>query len=460
MDYDTIWKTTLGELEVVLSKANYTTWLKGSFLADITSGKATVGVPNAFSKNWIQDKFHPQIVETLAKLTDGQVDTIEYIVAVKSGVKREIGGSPLIPNAVENSVPPVSKNSHTQQKPKLNSAYTFEHFVVGSSNRMAHAAAEGVAENPGKAYNPFFVYGGVGLGKTHLIQAIAHRVIEKDPTKRVVYITCEQFTNEFVDSLRTGKASEFKHFYREADLLLIDDIQFVAGKEATQEELFHTFNTLHQQNKQIIITSDRVPKAIPTLEERLSSRFEWGLIVDINLPDVETRTAIIQSKINERHFHIDDKMITYIAHGLTTNIREIEGALNHLMAYCDLHHAQATEEIVYTVLKQFMTNNSHASVSPAKIMKAVTQYYNISLDELLGPKRVKELVYPRQIAMHLLRTELHLSFPTIGREIGGKDHTTVMYACNKIEKELKHNEQLQQDVTTLKERLYTLSPAT
>ncbi len=459
MDLDTLWQTALGELEISLSKANYTTWLKGSFLASVENNKVVVGVGNNFSKEWLRKKFSPQILETLSKLTSSSLDTIEYIVAVKSGVVLNAESSPLIPSPVDKSNTPVKAPLHTRQVPKLNPDYTFEHFVVGSSNRLAHAAASAIAENPGRVYNPFFVYGGVGLGKTHLIQAIAQKVLEHDPSKRVVYITCEQFTNEFVDALRSGKASEFKHFYREADLLLIDDIQFVAGKEATQEELFHTFNTLYQQNRQIIITSDRVPKAIPTLEARLSSRFEGGLIVDINLPDVETRIAIIQAKCEERHFELDDKLITFIAHGLSTNIREIEGALNRLIAYCELEHHLATESVIQKILAEFLTSSPQKSVSPSKIIKAVASYYSISTDEIIGQKRTKEIVYPRHIAMHLLHTELNLSFPIIGREFGGKDHTTIIHACEKIENELKKNESLQSDITTIKSRLYNLPPA-
>ncbi len=455
MDTVQLWQTTLGELEVALSKANYTTWFKGSFIADINQSRVTIAVPNNFSKEWLQKKFHPQILETLAKLTNGQIGEIEYVVRSKQGATKEQTSSPLIPRPVEKSPPPVK---HTRQQPKLNPAYTFEHFVVGGSNRMAHAAALAVADNPGHAYNPLFLYGGVGLGKTHLIQAIAHQVLENDPTKRVVYISCEQFTNEFVESLRQGKASEFKHIYRETDVLLIDDIQFIAGKEATQEEFFHTFNSLHQQNRQIIITSDRVPKAIPTLEERLSSRFEWGLIVDINLPDIETRAAIIKSKCEEKNFILDDKLITYLAEGMSTNIREIEGALTRLIAHCELNHVEPTEEVIRVALEQFMTSLPQRAVSPSKILKTTCGYYNITFDELIGIKRTKELVHPRQMAMYLMRSELGLSYPIIGREIGGRDHTTVIYACEKLEKEMKRNDHLQNEMTALKERLYALPP--
>jgi chromosomal replication initiator protein len=456
MDHEKLWHTALGELEVSLSKANYTTWFKGSFIAEITEHKAVLGVPNNFSKEWLRKKFHPQILSTLEKLTGGQVTSIEYIVAIHPAQAKETTSSPLIPKPVEKPTPPSKPSFNTAQLPKLNPNYTFAHFVVGSSNQMAHAAAVAVAANPGHAYNPLFVYGGVGLGKTHLIQAIAHQAWEKDPTQRIVYTSCEQFTNDFVDAVREGRATQFKHTYRETDMLLIDDIQFLAGKEGTQEEFFHTFNALHQQNKQIIITSDRPPKSIPTLEERLSSRFEWGLLVDINLPDVETRTAIIQSKCAEKQFNLDEVLINYLAHAITSNIREIEGALNHLMAYCELHKVPPSEEVIHTALHNYIHQNSKQSVGPGKIIKTVTNFFNITIDEILGPKRIKELVYARQIAMYLIRSELNLSYPLIGKEMGGKDHTTVIYACEKIEKEIKRNDQLQRDVTALKERLYAI----
>lgn len=456
MENDKLWQTALGEFEVTLSRANYTTWFKGSFIASIENGVATIGIPNNFSKEWLRKKFHDQITPTLNRLTDGQVTSVEYIIANKGDTLIKDESSPLIPRPVEKSATPVKASHHTQQIPKLNPKYTFEHFIVGSSNRLAHAAAIGVANNPGHAYNPFFVYGGVGLGKTHLIQAIAHKVLQDDPDKKIVYISCEQFTNDFIDSVKQGKASEFKHTYRETDLLLIDDIQFIAGKEATQEEFFHTFNALHQRNRQIIITSDRIPKAIPTLEERLTSRFEWGLIVDINLPDFETRCAIIKSKCEERKFNLDDKVITYLAQAIPSNIREIEGALNRLIAHCELNNIEPTEEVIQSALQQFITNNPQKSVSSNKILKIVASYYSVTVDELLGQKRTKELVRPRQIAMHIIRSELNLSYPTIGKEMGGKDHTTVMYACEKMEKEVRGNEVLQKEISTLKERLYSI----
>ena len=358
---------------------------------------------------------------------------------------------------MDNSATPVNpQNSHRQQI-KINDKYTFEHFIVGGGNRMAHAAAEAVADNLGQAYNPLFIYGGVGLGKTHLIQAIAHRVLEKNPQIRIVYTSCEQFTNSFVESLRKGMVSEFKQVYRDVDMLLLDDIQFIAGKETTQEEFFHTFNALHQQNKQIVITSDRIPKAIPTLESRLSSRFEMGLIVDINPPDIETRSAIIKSKCTEKLFNLNDDLVQYIAARITSNIREIEGAVNRLIAHCDLNQIQPTEDVINECLQQFLTGNQQKQVSVGKIIKMVAAYYNISVDNLIGEKRNKELVNPRHIAMHLLRTELRLSYPTIGKEFGGKDHTTIMHACQKMDKELGKDEGLQKEIITIKERLYNVA---
>lgn len=451
-----LWQAALGEFEVTLSKANYTTWLKKSFLAKIEGNKATIGTDNNFSKQWLVNKFMPQIAETLGKLTDGQVTEVDCVVRTKAGEPKQ-NNSPLIPSPVEKSATPVKSSQYTQQIPKLNPKYTFDNFIVGGSNSLAHAAALAVAENPGHSYNPLFVYGGVGLGKTHLIQAIAHAILEKEPSTSIVYITTEQFMNDFIDSVKQGKASDFKHVFRNADMLLIDDIQFIAGKEATQEEFFHTFNTLYQKNKQIILTSDRLPKAIPTLEARLSSRFECGLVVDVNPPDVETRCAIIKSKCEEHNFELDDKTIVFMAQSIASNIREIEGALNRLIAYCNLNKTTPNEETIKKVLEQFITSAPQKAVNHGKIIKTVAAYYGISIDEIVGTKRNKELVYPRQVSMYLIRSELNTSFPLIGKEFGGKDHTTIMHACDKIEKEISKNEALQKDISTLKERIYTIS---
>lgn len=457
MDNDKLWQTALGDLEVSLSKANYTTWFKGSFIHEISDNKAIVGVPNNFSKEWLKKKFHPQILETLQKLTNNTVSSVEYIIGTKNNIKSEVENSPLIHMPVDKSPTPVTHKVSHSQHIRLNPKYTFEHFIVGGGNRMAHAAAEAVADNLGQSYNPLFIYGGVGLGKTHLIQAIAHRVLSANPETNIVYTSCEQFTNNFVESLRKGQVNEFKQMYRDVDMLLLDDIQFIAGKETTQEEFFHTFNALHQQNKQIIITSDRIPKAIPTLESRLSSRFEMGLIVDINPPDLETRSAIIKSKCVEKSFNLSDGMVQYIAARITSNIREIEGAVNRLVAHCDLNQIEPSEDVINECLQQFLTGTQQKQVSAGKIIKMVAAYYNISVDSLVGEKRNKEMVMPRHIAMHLLRTELHLSYPTIGKEFGGKDHTTVMHACQKLEKELGKDEELQKELTTIKERLYNVS---
>ncbi len=453
---DKLWQAAMGEFEVVLSKASYSTWLKNSYIKDIADSVATVGVANDYSVGWLKKHFHGPIVDTLAKLSGGVITEVVYTTSRKNGEPEQID-FPLIHNAVEKSATPIKPKTNTPSTLNLNPKYTFENFVVGSSNRLAHAAAEAVANDPGHAYNPLFLYGDVGLGKTHLIQAIAHRVLTNDPTKKIVYVSCEQFTNEFVESLRQGKASQFKTIYRETDLLLVDDIQFIAGKEATQEEFFHTFNYLHQRDRQIIITSDRLPKAIPTLEARLSSRFEMGMIVDINLPDIETRMAIIQSKCEEKKFAIDDKSVAYIAQHMPNNIREIEGAINRLIADCQLNHLEPSEEVVKKILEKFMSQPSQKTVNAGRIIKTTAAYYNIDVDQLTGDKRTKELVYPRQVAMYLLRHEMSLSFPVIGKEIGGRDHTTVMHACEKIEKELSKNEQAREELSNLKERLYTTS---
>lgn len=387
MDPDTLWQAALGELEVVLSSANYITWFKGLFIVEINDSTLILGVPSKFAKEWLEKKFHQQILDTINRLTDGKIINIEYQIASHNKTKENYNVFPLINRPVDNNSASTKSARDTQQIPKLNPKYTFANFIVGSSNRMAHAAAQAVANNPGHSYNPLFLYGGVGLGKTHLIQAIAHEVINNYPEKKIIYTSCEQFINDFIDSVRLGKASEFKHRYRDIDLLLIDDIQFLAGKESTQEEFFHTFNSLHQRNNQIIITSDRLPKAIPTLEERLSSRFEMGLTVDVNLPDFETRCAIIQSKTKEKDFDLNDNLVEYIAQSIPSNIRELEGALNRLIAHCELTKSQPSEEIIQATLSQFITSSPKKSLSVNKIIKIISSHYNINIEDLMGAKR-------------------------------------------------------------------------
>jgi chromosomal replication initiator protein len=336
----------------------------------------------------------------------------------------------------------------------LNQRYTFSNFIVGSANRLAHAASLSVAERPGHAYNPLFLYGGVGLGKTHLMHAVGNQVIAKFPRKRVVYATSEKFTNEFITSIQQGKIDEFRARYRRIDLLLIDDIQFIADKERTQEEFFHTFNAIHEDGKQIVLSSDRPPKAILTLEERLRSRFEWGLIADLTAPDLETRIAILRAKAEEGAVPITSDVIEFIARKVVSNIRELEGALNRIVAYASMGAMPISIELAQAVLSNVLYNPKKRQVTPERIAKAVSDYYGVQLDALKGQKRDKAIVMPRQIAMFLMREETDVSLLRIGAELGGRDHSTVLHACDKITRESAANDELRREIAAVRELIY------
>ncbi|MFH0804666.1 MAG: chromosomal replication initiator protein DnaA, partial [Patescibacteria group bacterium] len=340
----------------------------------------------------------------------------------------------------------------------LNERYTFENYIVGKGNELARAACQAVADRPGEVYNPLFIYGGSGLGKTHLLQAIAHEVLKRNPSKKIIYVTCEKFTNEFIKAISQGGAEKFKDTYRSTDLLLIDDIQFLAGKEGTQEEFFRTFNALHQQNKQIVLSSDRPPKAIPALENRLVSRFEWGMIADIGQPDYETRVAILNAKCQEKGFQLTPEIITTIANFIQSNVRELEGALNRIVAFHQLNNTPPTVASIKNILSSVSNyQKREGSLTPKQIANVVATFFDISMNDLLGSSRKKELVVPRQITMYLLREEVKCSYPTIGQELGGRDHTTAMHAYDKIRRALDHDEKIRQDISLIRQRLYNKS---
>ncbi|HRY59964.1 MAG TPA: chromosomal replication initiator protein DnaA [Patescibacteria group bacterium] len=461
MDIEKLWSTCLGELEVLLSKANFTTWFKETAIINIKDDTVVIGTPNAFTKDWLQKKFHQEILSTLNHHV-GDVKKIEYILHSqgskgmahttaprKEGLADNINNGYKETNSIDYGEKPI-----TTEIGQLNPKYCFDSFVVGESNRLAHAAALAVSKNPGVTYNPLFIYGGVGLGKTHLMQAIGNEIHRKDKKKKIIYTTSEKFTNEFISLIKKGKAEQFKNNYRGADVLLIDDIQFLAGKESTQEEFFHTFNDLHSTSKQIVMTSDRPPKAIAALEARLVSRFEWGMLADINPPDIETRIAILQNKAAEKSQDIDDEIINYIAKNIQNNIRELEGALNRILAHSELNNKTLSLDDVKGILCGSSFNDKQRNVSPKDLLRQVADFYDISVDEILGQKRNKELVYPRQILAYLLREELHLSFPKIGKELGGKDHTTIMHACSKISQELSSNDIIKHEINSIKERFF------
>ncbi len=455
MDTRQLWQGTLAELELSLSKANFTTWFKNTAIASFDEGRVIVSVPNAFTQTWFEKKYNSKIMKALQRLAGIQIREIQYRVEI---IHADITAKEQHPLAPEE---PKIKQSHRENDAGvmhsgLNERYVFENFVVGKNSELAHAACLAVAQTPGKVYNPLFIYGDVGLGKTHLLQAIGHRLLQQNPGTRILYVTCERFTNEFIHAVRNGRAKEFKDVYRNVDCILIDDIQFITGKEGTQEEFFHTFNALHQTNKQIVLTSDRPPKAIPALEHRLLSRFVQGMIADIALPDLETRIAILQTKCQGRSATLDKEILSYIATAVQSNIRELEGALNRILAYHELNGSEPSLETAKNVLSSLTTQVARRSVTPKQLMNTVASFYDITIEDLVGQSRKKELVVPRQIVMYLLREEAQFSYPSIGHELGGRDHTTAIHAYTKIVRELNENEKMRQEVHLIRQRLYAV----
>jgi chromosomal replication initiator protein len=451
MDAKQVWRAALGELQVSLSPANYETWLRDTVLVDVDDHRFRIAVPNGFAKDWLETRYRSLISQTLARIVGYSVQ-VEFVVnAIEAPAHTGNGSSPA---ATPVRVEPARVGGEGGGTTNINPRYTFTNFIVGSANRLAHAASLSVAERPGHAYNPLFLYGGVGLGKTHLMHAIGNQVIAKFPRKRVVYATSEKFTNEFITSIQQGKIDEFRARYRRIDLLLIDDIQFIADKERTQEEFFHTFNAIHEDGKQIVLSSDRPPKAILTLEERLRSRFEWGLIADLTAPDLETRIAILRAKAEEGAVPITSDVIEFIARKVVSNIRELEGALNRIVAYASMGAMPISIELAQAVLSNVLYNPKKRQVTPERIAKAVADYYGVQMDALRGQKRDKGIVMPRQIAMFLMREETDVSLLRIGAELGGRDHSTVLHACDKITRESAVNDELRREIAAVRELIY------
>ncbi len=453
-NHEGLWQSVLGEIELSISRANFITWFRETGVLKIKDGLVTVGVPNGFSKEWLENKYNKIILRALRNLSP-DIKELKFII-------NQAGTQPLsdrILHSLEKKkgLSVLEQPFHEfeiDKETNLNPKYTFENFIVGSFNELAQAAAKAVINNPGEIYNPLFIYGGVGLGKTHLLQAVGNAVVEKyKKKKRVKYISSEKFTSELVSALHNGRTEDFKENYRQIDVLIIDDIQFLAGKEKTQEEFFHTFNFLHQKNKQVIISSDRPPKAISTLEERLRSRFEGGMIADISYPDLETRMAILKSKAEEKKVSVSDEILNYIATNVQKNIRELEGALNRVLASIKLSNTTLDLEQVIKVLNNIISSPKKIT-NYKNIIQVVAEFYDINISDLINRCRKKEVVYPRQVAMYLIRGELKKSFPFIGEKLGGRDHTTVMYACEKLNKEIESNEILQQELSLIRERIY------
>jgi chromosomal replication initiator protein len=490
MDAKQVWRAALGELQVTLSPANFETWLRDTALVEVDDTKFRIAVPNGFAKDWLESRYRSLISQTLGRIVGYGVQ-VDFVVAATEpdaatgaaagtdGALRdgEDGGVPareagpvavgpgLLPRMVDAPAPrSAAASPQVRIEPgrvggeggatNINPRYTFANFIVGSANRLAHAASLSVAERPGHAYNPLFLYGGVGLGKTHLMHAIGNQVMAKFPRKRVVYATSEKFTNEFITSIQQGKIDEFRARYRRIDLLLIDDIQFIADKERTQEEFFHTFNAIHEDGKQIVLSSDRPPKAILTLEERLRSRFEWGLIADLTAPDLETRIAILRAKAEEGAVPISSDVIEFIARKVVSNIRELEGALNRIVAYASMGAMPISIELAQAVLSNVLYNPKKRQITPERIAKAVSEYYGVALEQLRGQKRDKAIVVPRQIAMFLMREETDVSLLRIGAELGGRDHSTVLHACDKITRESAGNDELRREIAAVRELIY------
>ncbi len=460
MDAKQVWRAALGELQISLSPANYETWLRDTTLVDVDDNRFRIAVPNGFAKDWLETRYRSLISQTLARVVGYSVQ-VDFVVA-QAPEPPEEGAVDGAGGATREAA--AASTQHVRVEPGrvggeggasfLNPRYTFANFIVGSANRLAHAASLSVAERPGHAYNPLFLYGGVGLGKTHLMHAIGNQVIAKFPRKRVVYATSEKFTNEFITSIQQGKIDEFRSRYRRIDLLLIDDIQFIADKERTQEEFFHTFNAIHEDGKQIVLSSDRPPKGIVTLEERLRSRFEWGLIADLTAPDLETRIAILRAKAEEGAVPITSDVIEFIARKVVSNIRELEGALNRIVAYASMGAMPISIELAQAVLSNVLYNPKKRQVTPERIAQAVSEYYGVGLDALKGQKRDKAIVVPRQIAMFLMREETDASLLRIGAELGGRDHSTVLHACDKINRESAGNDELRREIAAVRELIY------
>ena len=461
MQQDGLWEAVLGEIELSVSRGNFVTWFKNTQLIRYKDDVLVIGVPNVFIKNQLESKFNDLVISVLAK-NGVKAQMVEYKIHANTSpslhrdevdVLKNPGGSV---TATATQVMPkktaIANVTHAYRQ-GLNERYNFDNFVVGAGNDIAYTACQTISQQPGTKYNPLYIYGGVGVGKTHLIQAVGNTVLASKPTAKVVYASTEQFVQEFVDSLRIKKnTNDFASYYRSADVLIVDDVQFLAGKERVQEEFFHTFNALYQANKQIIMSSDKPPKDIPTLEDRLRSRFAWGMTIDMQTPDFETRCAILQAKATSQGITLPQAVVEFLATRIQSNVRELEGALNQVLAYCEMRNAEPEIQVVMAMFEGGRNRPKH--LNARQIIERTAKHFHVSMEDILGPKRDKDIVVPRQIAMYMLRSELHLSFPKIAHELGRKDHTTAIHSIDKIEKELSYEGQIKQSISDLKERLY------
>ena len=476
MTNEELWQAALSEIELSISRANFITWFKQTSIQSNANGHITISVPNGFAKEWLENKFNSYILHSLRNLQN-DIRSISCVIATPKDtiLRREAMVDAIVAPQKQHQTtqnqkttiinPSYSAINHgyptqlVQQiniENNLNPKYTFENFVVGGNNELARAACFAVSQNLGKIYNPLFLYGGVGLGKTHLIQSIGNEILKRDPNFRIKYITSERFTATLIDALQNQKINEFKEYYQKIDILIIDDIQFISGKEKTQEEFFHIFNYLYQLNKQIVLSSDRPPKEIQILEERLRSRFEGGMIADVSSPDLETRIAILKKKAFTENIQINDETLLFIATNIKNNIRELEGALNRIIVASQLTNAEITKDFAIGQLSEIISSGKKKGITHKHIIKVVSSFYEINPDDLIAKNRKKEIVKPRQIIMYLLRNELEFSFPGIGEKMGGRDHTTAIHAYEKITKLLVTDEKLQKEISTIQEQLYKI----
>ena len=474
INHEQLWLSALGIIELSISKANFSTWFKNTKILSIDNNHVVIGVTNGFAKEWLENKYQSYILQALrrerpeiysmscAVYNPQEVEQVTPApLAHQQPVAAETVQSQPSPQQLQNAahtvvMPQQEAPLLTTNIVSLNSRYTFENFIVGEHNELAKAACHAVCENLGRIYNPLFIYGKVGLGKTHLLQAIGNQVRAQNAATRIVYTTSERFTADLVNAIKNNKADKFKDEYQKVDLLIIDDVQFLAGKEKTQQEFFHIFNVLYNLNKQIVISSDRPPKAISTLEERLRSRFEGGMIVDVSQPDLETRIAILRTKAMEKGFYLTDDVLRFMSENIKNNIRELEGALNRVIAICDLRKQEPTRALVEQALGEIIQSSKKKCVQNKEVVDVIAEFYEVSRDDLIKKGRKKEVVYPRQIAMYLLRKELNMSYPGIGKYFNGRDHTTALHAYEKISKELDSNDRLKEEIGFIRDKLYSV----
>ena len=444
-DLKRLWENTLNIIKGEMTEVSFNTWIKSCEPISISSDTIKISVPNSFTQDILEKRYKDLVINSI-EAAGSKLYNVEFFIASELQDDENLE----VEEKKSTDKDSMAITVNDEMSSTLNPKYTFDSFVIGNSNRFAHAASLAVAESPAKAYNPLFIYGGVGLGKTHLMHAIGHYILQGNPNAKVVYVSSEKFTNELINAIKDDKNEEFRTKYRSVDILLIDDIQFIAGKERTQEEFFHTFNTLHDANKQIILSSDRPPKEIPTLEDRLRSRFEWGLIADIQAPDFETRMAILKKKADVEKLNVPNEVMVYIATKIKSNIRELEGALIRIVAYSSLTNRDITVDLASEALKDIISNKQNKNITIDLIQDVIAAYFNLRVDDLKSQRRTRNIAYPRQIAMYLSRKLTDMSLPKIGEEFGGRDHTTVIHAYEKISESLKSDESLQhtiEDVT-------------